>query len=104
MKISQIGAHSAVLLLVVALAVISSSQPAPREQVGVLPDGGFLLNSGWRVKAAGTQVQLDTLPMSSALSPNGRFLVVLNGGYRPPSLSVTRRLVPAKASSTETSR
>jgi len=88
MKISQIGAHSAVLLLVVALAVISSSQPAPREQVGVLPDGGFLLNSGWRVKAAGTQVQLDTLPMSSALSPNGRFLVVLNGGYRPPSLSV----------------
>jgi len=78
----------AVLLFVLALAVLSSSQQVPREQVGVLPDGGFLLNSGWRVKPAGTQIPLDTLPMSSALSPDGRFLVVLNGGYRPPSLSV----------------
>jgi DNA-binding beta-propeller fold protein YncE len=31
---------------------------------------------------------LDTLPMSSALSPDGRFLLVLNGGYNPPSISV----------------
>jgi len=75
-------------LPVLALAVLSSSQPVPREQVGVLPDGGFLLNSGWKVKPAGTQISLDTLPMSSVLSPDGRFLVVLNGGYRPPSLSV----------------
>ncbi len=50
-----------------------------------LPDGGFLLNSGWRVKPAGTQIPLDTLPMSSVLSKDGRFLLVLNGGYKPPS-------------------
>src|SRR3984893_9576380 len=80
--------RTALLLFVLALAVLSSSQQVPREQVGVLPDGGFLLNSGWRVKPAGTDIPLDTLPMSSALSPDGRFLVVLNGGYRPPSLSV----------------
>jgi DNA-binding beta-propeller fold protein YncE len=80
--------QTALLLFVLVLAVLSSSQQVPREQVGVLPDGGFLLNSGWRVKPAGTQIPLDTLPMSSALSPDGRFLVVLNGGYRPPSLSV----------------
>jgi DNA-binding beta-propeller fold protein YncE len=80
--------RTALLLFVLALAFLSSSQQVPREQVGVLPDGGFLLNSGWRVKPAGTQIPLDTLPMSSALSPDGRFLVVLNGGYRPPSLSV----------------
>ncbi len=36
----------------------------------------------------GTQVPLDTLPMSSALSKDGKFLLVLNGGYRPPSISV----------------
>ena len=72
----------------VAIAAVSSSQPAPREQVGFLPDGGFLLNSGWRVKPAGTQVPLSTLPMSSVLSSDGRFLIVLNGGYQPPSLSV----------------
>ena len=28
------------------------------------------------------------MPMSTALSPDGKFLLVLNGGYRPPSISV----------------
>jgi len=71
-----------------AAAMASSSQPPPREQVGPLAGGGFLLNSGWRVKPAGTEIPLDTLPMSSVLSKDGRFLIVLNGGYNPPSLSV----------------
>jgi len=75
-------------LILIAVALVSSSQPPQRQQVGPLAGGGFLLNSGWRVKPAGVQVPLDTLPMSSALSKDGRFLVVLNGGYNPPSLSV----------------
>jgi DNA-binding beta-propeller fold protein YncE len=75
-------------LLTIAAALLSSSQPPAREQVGPLAGGGYLLNSGWRVKPAGTQVPLDTLPMSSLLSKDGRFLIVLNGGYNPPSLSV----------------
>jgi YVTN family beta-propeller protein len=78
----------AAAFILLAAALFSSSQPPPREQVGPLADGGFLLNSGWRVKPAGTQIALDTLPMSSLLSKDGRFLVVLNGGYNPPSLSV----------------
>src|SRR5436305_13968970 len=76
------------VLLVVVMAVLVSSAPAPREQVGPLPDGGFLLNSGWRIQAAGKQVAVDTIPMASALSPDGRYLLVLNGGYNPPSISV----------------
>ncbi|HLK20548.1 MAG TPA: bifunctional YncE family protein/alkaline phosphatase family protein [Bryobacteraceae bacterium] len=77
------------LIAVITLAaVLCSSQSAPREQVGLLQNGGYLLNSGWRVKPAGTQVPLDTLPMSAALSKNGKFLLVLNGGYKPPSISV----------------
>src|SRR5580658_8925839 len=75
-------------LILIAAALVSYSQPPAREQVGPLADGGFLLNSGWRVKPAGVQIPLDTLPMSSLLSKDGRFLVVLNGGYNPPSLSV----------------
>lgn len=75
-------------LILIAAALLSSSQPPPREQVGPLADGGFLLNSGWRVKPAGVQIPLDTLPMSSVLSKDGRFLIVMNGGYNPPSLSV----------------
>ncbi len=76
------------VIILFGAALVSSSQPPPREQVGPLAGGGFLLNTGWRVKPAGVQIPLDTLPMSSVLSKDGRFLVVLNGGYNPPSLSV----------------
>ena len=72
----------------VGLGAFLCSQPSPREQVGPLPGGGFLLSSGWRLAPAGKQIPLDTFPMSSVLSPDGRYLLVLNGGYRPPSISV----------------
>lgn len=71
-----------------AVAFLVSQSGPPREQVGPLPDGRFLLNSGWTLAPAGVQVPLDTLPMSTVLSKDGKFLVVLNGGYNPPSLLV----------------
>src|SRR6185295_17364232 len=76
------------LILLLSAAAVLVSQPAPREQVGPLPSGGFLLNSGWSITPAGNQVPVGTLPMSTALSPDGKFLLVLNGGYNPPSISV----------------
>ncbi len=75
-------------LLVIALAALVISQPAPPERVGPLPNGGFLLNNGWVLRPAGRQIALDTLPMSAAVSRDGKYIVVLNGGYKPPSLSV----------------
>ena len=72
----------------VFLGALLCSQPAPRERVGPLADGSFLLNSGWRLAPVGKQVPLDTFPMATALSPDGKYLLVLNGGYRPPSVSV----------------
>src|SRR5439155_14999827 len=77
-------------LLVILSASLISSQPAPPERVGPLTRGGFLLNSGWRLAPAGKQVAVDTFPMATALSRDGRYLLVLNGGYRPPSISVVR--------------
>ncbi|MGE5645801.1 MAG: alkaline phosphatase family protein [Acidobacteriota bacterium] len=77
-----------VVVGLLALAALVASQPAPREQVGPLTNGGFLLNSGWRLRPAGKQVALGTLPMSAALSRDGKYLLVLNGGYQPPSISV----------------
>lgn len=76
------------LILLLATAALLVSQPAPREQVGSLPGGGFLLNSGWQIQPAGVQAPVGTFPMSSALSPDGRHLLVLNAGYQPPSISV----------------
>src|SRR5690349_20075288 len=72
----------------IVIAAILGSQPVPREQVGPLPGGGFLLNSGWKLDPVGRQIPLSTLPMSTVLSPDGKYLLVLNGGYRPPSISV----------------
>src|SRR5271154_157071 len=74
--------------VVCALAGFLLSQPAPREQVGPLPGGGFLLNSGWKLTPAGFQVEVGTFPMSAALSRDGAYLAVLNAGVAPPSISV----------------
>ncbi len=66
----------------------AAPQDAAREQVGPLPGGGFLLNSGWTIRPVGDQVSVDTLPMSAAVSSNGKYLLILNAGYNPPSVSV----------------
>src|SRR5665811_516487 len=85
---SSVGVRVALVVAFVSAAALLSSEPAPRERVGPLPNGAFLLCTGWRLQPAGRQVALDTLPMSMALSPDGKYLLVLNGGYRPPSVSV----------------
>ncbi len=82
------AAASALAAGLVATAALVCSQPSPQERVGPLPGGGFLLNSGWKLDPAGKQLPLDTFPMASALSPDGKYLLVLNAGYRPPSISV----------------
>ncbi|MBV9266031.1 MAG: bifunctional YncE family protein/alkaline phosphatase family protein [Acidobacteriaceae bacterium] len=74
--------------LAVSGLLVLHSQDAPTQRVGPLPDGGFLLNSGWAIRPAGQQVPVDTFPISSAISDNGKYLLVLNSGYNPPSVSV----------------
>src|SRR5512142_786815 len=41
----------------------------------------------WRLQPTGTQVALDSLPLSAAVSPDGKFLLALNAGSHP-SISV----------------
>lgn len=78
----------ALIFVLLALCALLGSQTAPREQVGPLAGGGFLLNSGWRLDPAGRQIPLDTLPLSSVVTPDGKYMLVLNCGYKPPSISV----------------
>jgi len=78
-------ALAALILLAAALLV---SQPAPRVTPGPQQDDSTLLVSGWKITPAGKQVPVDTLPMSTVLTPDGKYLLVLNGGYNPPSISV----------------
>ena len=77
-------------LLAAALLVSAAylvSQPAPPERVGPLPGGGFLLNSGWTIRPAGEQIPLSTLPMSSAVSRDGKYVLLLQAGYMPPTIT-----------------
>lgn len=77
------------LLALVALSVAALlvSQPAPPVRVGPLAGGGFMLNSGWVLRPAGRQIPLDTFPMASAVTPDGKYMLVLHGGYNPPSIA-----------------
>jgi DNA-binding beta-propeller fold protein YncE len=50
------------------------------QSVGVQPDGRFLLATGWSLKPAGRQIPVGSLPLSSALTKDGKHLMVLNVG------------------------
>jgi DNA-binding beta-propeller fold protein YncE len=62
---------TAAVVLPIALTLVLSAQPA-----------------GWRLRPAGRQVALGTLPMSATVSPDGKYLLVLNGGATAPSIMV----------------
>lgn len=72
--------------LIVLFAAAGLLAQTPEERVGPLPGGGFLLNSGWTLKPAGQQLPVGTFPMSEAVSENGKYLLVLNGGYDTPQI------------------
>ncbi|MEP6537475.1 MAG: beta-propeller fold lactonase family protein [Bryobacteraceae bacterium] len=69
------------LLPVLTMAASLLSQTPPKEP-------SILLNTGWRVQPAGRQVALGNFPMSTALSPDRKHLLVLNGGAGAASISV----------------
>lgn len=73
-------------LLLAATLLLSESEV--REQLGPQRDGSVLLSTGWKIRPAGKQVPVGTFPMSMAQSKDGKHLLVLNGGYNPPSISV----------------
>src|SRR3974377_2351112 len=89
--IRRILMRRTLLFAVVAILAVAGfvySQKARVQTVGRTEDGGFLLNTGWRIRPAGKSIPLSTLPMSHALAPDGRRLAVLNGGYAASSVSL----------------
>jgi hypothetical protein len=79
------------------LGLVLYSQQPRRQTVGPQPEGGFLLNTGWRIRPAGTKIPLSTLPMSAALAPDGRMMAALNGGYLPSSVDLLDMEVTVQA-------
>jgi YVTN family beta-propeller protein len=72
----RINMKTAVVVLSMALALLLPGQTGPAS------------GSGWRLRPAGRQVALGRLPMSAAVSPDGKYLLVLNGGAGAASISV----------------
>lgn len=71
-----------------AASLYLAAQSNPTDRPGKQADGAYLLPSGWRLRPAGTQMPLGSFPMSVELSPDRRFLLVLNTGAQQASLSV----------------
>src|SRR3989442_9929806 len=63
----------AVSMLAIAAALATRHEPGP------LPDGSTLLPSGWRIRPAGRQVTVGTLPLGLATLSDGSVLVTNNG-------------------------
>src|ERR1700761_5817640 len=80
-------------------SLTSQSQIQKRAEVGPAPDGSFLLNTGWSLQPAGKTIPLSTLPMSTAISPDGRRIAVLNGGFMPASVDYLDMKTTSKAAS-----
>ena len=85
------------LVVVAVLAIGAAALWSQRERlwpttakVGPKAQGGFLLNSGWTVRPAGKQVALNTLPLAAKLVDQSRSMLILQSGYKTPSLSLHR--------------
>ena len=74
----------------VALALSTWALPYAgygQSRPGRQSDASVILPTGQRITPAGTQVVVNSMPMSAELSPDGRYLVVLQAGFETPSLS-----------------
>lgn len=81
----------AALVLLGGTSLLVSQREDLVVRPGVQKDGGILLNTGWTLRPAGRQIPLSTFPMNVRESPDGKFLVVLEGGYLPPTITVLSR-------------
>lgn len=72
------------LLVALVLPWSGSAQTRPGRQ----SDGSVLLPNGQRITPAGPQLAINSMPVSAEVSPDGRYLLVLQAGYETPSVSV----------------
>ncbi|MGZ4465446.1 MAG: alkaline phosphatase family protein [Nocardioides sp.] len=79
---------TAALALVGGGTAVAVAQQAPTRQAGPRADGTAVTPLGYDVKPAGSQTTLGDLPLGSALSPDGKLLLVSNDGQGTQSLQV----------------
>ena len=65
------------------------------------PGAGGIVPTGQRITPAGTQTRVNSMPIAAELSPDGRYLAVLQAGFETPSLTVLELSSGAVASRIE---
>jgi DNA-binding beta-propeller fold protein YncE len=61
---------------------VTPKMPAQRVLPGLLADGSVQLPNQWRLRPAGSQLELGNFPVNIAVHPDGQYLAVLHSGYR----------------------
>ena len=81
--------HAAALTAAALVASVLAVSPGKAQtQLGRQADASVILPTGQRITPAGTQVVLNSMPLTAELSPDGRYLLVLQAGFETPSVSV----------------
>src|SRR5258705_532479 len=65
--------------LCLGLATVQAAEPVLWP--GSAKDGSMLLPNQWSLRPAGSQVELGDFPVNIAVSPDGKFAVLLHSGY-----------------------
>jgi YVTN family beta-propeller protein len=65
----------------------SVNDAALRESPGLRPNENLLFN-GWGITPAGEHVALSDMPLKLILSPDGKFLLAVSGGYNDTGLTI----------------
>lgn len=71
----------------IALAILFALS-LTAQVTGPIPGGGYLIPSGWKIRPAGKQLQLETLPVAVRVQPGGKSTLVLQTGNRTPAVSL----------------
>lgn len=79
--------RAAALIAVALVAGAFQETGLGQARPGRQSDASVILPTGQRITPAGTQVVVNSMPMSAELSPDGRFLVVLQAGFETPTVT-----------------
>jgi len=98
-RISSLPGRALVCLLLAGWVLTAYAQPAPR-QAGRTSDSGGITSYDWALTPAGTVLDVGEVPLGAVLSPDGKWLAVLNCGQGMESVmlvSTATRTVQATA-------
>ena len=104
MKLTNLNAAK-VLLAVTLLTTANYAQAGETAHwPGRRPDGSMLLPNQWSLRPAGSHVELGDFPVNLAVSPDGKFAVLLHSGYSQNELvavSLSEKKITARANVAE---